>query len=539
MWVLLRVEVRLYSMKLPPGVLGLLLASTCVAQISQVTTSQYDSGRTGANLHETQLTPLTVNASRFGKLASLKVDGDVYAEPLYFAGVDIPGKGKHNVLFVATEHDSVYAFDSDTPGEPLWKVSFLSDGVKTLSTSDVDCPFITPEVGITSTPVLDPISGTLYVLARTKESRSFFSSYSFVQKLHALAITTGVEKFGGPAVIDAKSQGRGDGAQNGTVSFEQQRENPRAALLLVNNTVYASWGSSCDAGPYHGWVLAYDAATLKIKAGLNVSPNADDSGIWAGDVGPAADQNGNVYVATGNGRFDASVGGMDYGDTVLKLQFDQGALKVADYFTPSNEQELNEHDSDLGSGGPVLLPNDADPHRHLLVIAGKGATLYVIDRDHMGKFDPANDRHAVQTIPLHDSAFGAVAYWNHHVYQLVSKDWLRDYELKNGRVTLHATGGGHAFIDPGATPTVSANGNRDGVVWVVESKGWRSPDRPFVLHAYDAANIDHELYTSEQNAARDRGGLTLRFNIPLVVNGRVYVGAKREVDVYGLLPETK
>ena len=518
-------------------VLDLLIAVSCAAQLAQMTTSQYDTARTGANLHETQLTPSTVSAAHFGKLFSLKVDGDVYAQPLYFSGVDVPGKGRHNILFVATEHDSVYGFDADQPSpEPLWKVSFLTDGVKTVSAGNVQCPFITPEVGITSTPVIDPKSGTLYVLARTKESRGLLSQDAFVQKLHALAITTGIEKFGGPVVIAAAAPGRGDGAKNGTVTFDPLDENPRAALLLANNTVYASWGSSCDVRPYHGWVLAYDAATLRQKASLNVSPNADDSGIWAGDTGPAADQNGNVYVATGNGRFDASVGGADYGDTVLKLQFNQRSLAVADYFTPSNEQELNERDNDLGSGSPVLLPDEADPHRHFLVIAGKGATLYLIDRDHMGKYDPLNDRHAVQTIPLRDSAFGAVAYWNHHIYELVSKDWLRDYELKSGRLTLHATAGGNWFIDPGATPTVSANGNRDAIVWVIESKGWRSRDRPFVLHAYDAANITHELYNSEQNATRDRGGLTLRFNIPTVVNGKVYVGAKREVDVYGLLP---
>ena len=527
-------------MKILTIVLDLLIAGTCMAQLAQMTTAQYDSARTGANLHETQLTPTVVNAAHFGKLFSLKVDGDVYAQPLYFSGVDIPGKGKHNILFVVTEHDSVYAFDADVASaEPLWKVSFLSNGVKTVSDSDVQCPFITPEVGITSTPVIDPNTGTLYVLARTKESRGLFSDDLFVQKLHALAITTGVEKFGGPVVINARALGRGSGAKNGIIDFDPLVENPRAALLLINNTVYVSWGSSCDVGWYHGWVLAYDAGSLKQTGSLNVSPNADDSGIWAGDTGPAADENGNVYVATGNGRFDATIGRADYGDTVLKLQLNQGLLSVADYFTPSNEQELNAHDSDLGSGGPVLLPDEAAPHRHLLVIAGKGATLYVIDRDHMGQYQPLNDQHAVQTLPLHDAAFGAVAYWNHHIYQLVSKDWLRDYELKNGRLTLRATAGGNWFIDPGATPTVSANGNRDGIVWVLESKGWRSRDRPFVLHAYEAANIAHELYNSEQNSARDRGGMTLRFNIPIVANGRVYVGAKKEVDVYGLLPEAK
>jgi hypothetical protein len=222
-------------MKILTMVPVLLIAGTSMAQLAQMTTSQYDSARTGADLHETQLTPATVNATHFGKLLSLKVDGDTYAQPLYFSGVDIPGKGKHNMLFVVTEHDSVYAFDADAlSSEPLWKVSFLSDGVKTLSTGDVQCPFITPEVGITSTPVIDPRTGTLYVLARTKESRGLFSEDVFVQKLHALAITTGVEKFGGPAVIDAKAQGRGTGAKNGTINFDQLVENPRAALLLAS-----------------------------------------------------------------------------------------------------------------------------------------------------------------------------------------------------------------------------------------------------------------------------------------------------------------
>ena len=506
-----------------------------VPTLAQVTTWQYDNARTGANLHETILTPGNVNASHFGKLFSLRVEGDIYAQPLYLPSVEIPGKGLHNVVYVATEHDSVYAFDAGgDPSEPLWKVSFLNANATTVPARDVNCPFITPEIGITSTPVIDLKSGTLYVLARTRESDGIIG-HRYVQRLHALAITTGVEKFGGPIEIRASVKGRGAGGARGQIDFHPLLENPRAALLLVNDRVYLTWGSSCDVGPYHGWVMAYDAYTLSQVAVFNTSPDAEESGIWQSDAGPAADADGNVFVATGNGKFDAP--GRDYGDSVLKLELVNGSFLLRDYFTPFNQRALNSEDSDLGSGGPVLLPDQPGPHPHVLVVAGKGGMIYVIDRDRMGKYQADNDRHAVQTLlSAGTGAFGAPAYWNRHVYFLCSNDVLKDFAVQGGQLSRTPVARGtERFIDPGAIPAVSSNGTTAGIVWLLSSKGWRSPDRPAVLHAYDATNVAHELYNSHQNSARDEAGRALRFAAPMIVNGRVYVGAKSELDVYGLL----
>ena len=294
---------------------ALLAASTLALAVrpcaAQVTTSQYNNSRTAATLHEKILTPQNVNAQQFGKLGAFKVNGAVYAQPLYVPAVHIPGKGTHDVLYVATEHDSVYAFDIDRPGDPpLWHVSFLdkSSGVTTLAEDVVDCPFIRPEVGITSTPVIDLKTGTLYVLARTMIEHKVGADEHF-QHLHALAITSGVEKFGGPKPITASVPGKGAGASKGQVTFDALRENPRAALTLVNNTVYLEWASSCDVGPYHGWVMSYDAQTLAQKAVLNVDPDGSEGGIWLSDTGPAVDREDNLYVPTGNGTFDAANGG--------------------------------------------------------------------------------------------------------------------------------------------------------------------------------------------------------------------------------------
>jgi hypothetical protein len=503
------------------------------AAFAQMTTSQVDNARTGAYLNETTLTPRNVNAQQFGKIFTLQVDGDVYAQPLFLAGVQIPGRGTHDVLFVATEHDSVYAFDAyGNPSTPLWQASFLKDGATPLAEEDVQCFFIRPEVGITSTPVIDAKTGTIYVLARTKLGHTF-SSNEYHQKLHALAVTTGAEKFGGPVEIQATVRGRGDGSSNGSVAFNSLRENPRAALLLSNGTVYLSWASSCDVGPYHGWVMAYDAQTLKQKAIFNDSPDADDGGIWASDTGIAADRDGNVYLATGNGRFDAAKGGRDYGDTLLKLNGQN--LTIADSFTPFNADQLNAEDNDLGSGGPMLLPDQPGPYAHMLLIGGKAPTIYLLDRDRLGHFQPGSNSQAVQVVPTSGGIFGSFAYWNRNVYVLADSDALRDYEVKDGKLTFKAAST-FTLKDHAATPAVSANGAKDGVVWVVSSKGWNSRDRTAVLHAVDAANVAHELYSSEQNAARDRAGMALRFNIPTIVNGHVYIGAKHEVDVYGLLP---
>lgn len=510
---------------------------------AQVLTSQYDNLRTGCNLNETLLTPQNVNPNQFGKLFSLRVDGAIYAEPLYIPAIEIPGKGRHNVVFVATEHDSVYAFDADgAPQEPLWKVNFLdaNKGVTPVPVGDVGCPFISPEIGITSTPVIDLQSGTLYLLARTKE-KSRLLGKRHVQRLHALAITTGVEKFGGPVEIRASVKGNGDGSSHGQLDFDPLRENPRSSLLLVNGNVYLTWASSCDAGPYHGWVIAYDAHTLAQVAVFNTSPDTGDSGIWAGDTGPGADAEGSVFFATGNGKFNVTSGGRDYGDSVVKLSLVDRQLLVRDYFTPFNQAELDAKDQDLGSGGPLLLPDQPGPHPHLLVISGKGGTVYVLDRDHLGKNQSGSDDQIVQS--FHggpDENFGASAYWNGHVFTIFGSDVPKDFPVVNGQLSLTPLRGSRTFPDPGSTPTVSANGTKDAIVWALTSRHWADPDgEPARLFAFDASNLNHELYSSEMNTTRDRAATGLRFNIPLVVNGHVYVGAKGELDVYGLFPPTE
>jgi hypothetical protein len=512
-------------------VLLVVLALSALARAQRVITSQYDNARTGANLNETKLTPRNVNVQHFGKVFTLHVDGDVYAQPLFLGGVEIPGKGRHDVLFIATEHDSVYAFDAyGNPSTPLWQASFLKDGFTTVPARDANCPFISPEIGITSTPVIDPDTGTLYVLARTRDRSGLFENV-YAQRLHALAVTTGVEKFGGPVEIRASISGSGTGSSSGKLSFNPLRDNPRAALLLNRGAIYLTWASACDVGPYHGWVMAYGARSLKQEAVFNASPDADDSGIWEGDTGPAADKAGNVFLATGNGRFDAAKGGRDYGDSLLKL--DGESLKLSDYFAPYNAANLDANDSDLGSGGPMLLPDQSGAYPHLAVVEGKGGVLYLVDRDHLGHWQPGNNSHAVQTLAVPDGVFGSMAYWNHYVYVLSDGDALRQFAVIDGKLSPKAASG---ISGVSATPTISANGLGDGIVWLLRSKSWNGPDQPAALYAYDAANVAHELYNSEQNAGRDRPGLALRFNIPTVVNGHVYVGTKHEVDVYSLLP---
>ena len=497
---------------------SLLLSLALLAPLhGQILTSQYNNARTNATVHETILTPANVNPSQFGKVFAYKVDGDVYAQPLFLPNVEIPGKGTHNVIYIATEHDSVYAFDAANPSSALWRVSFLGEGIEPVKPQEVRCGFIRPDIGITPTPAIDLNTGTIYVLARTRENREW------AQKLHALAITTGAEKFGGPVTIKASG-------------FDPLRELPRAGLLLSNGQVYLTWGSSCDVGPYHGWVMAYDAQKLTQSAVFNTSPDSEESGIWQSDDGPAADGQGNVYVATGNGPFTAAGSGRDYGDSVLKLALGRGGFTVRDFFTPFNEKRMNSEDADMGSGGPVVLPDQPGEHPHLLLVGAKNGVLYLIDRDRMGKYHSGDDSHAVQSIRFRDGIYAAPAFWNGHVYVLPSSEQLRDFPLDKGRLNTEAVkSGSQRFANAGANPAISANGNRDGIVWVVESKTWNGADKPAILHAYDAANVGHELFNSDQNRSRDCAGLTTRFALPTIVDGRVYVAAKGEVDVYGLV----
>ena len=520
---------------LSPFMLALVLTLGLSAGAQSVTTSQYDNARSGTNPLETTMTPRNVNTRHFGKLFTLKVDGDVNAQPLFVPGLEIPGKGRHDVIFLATEHDSVYAFDAyGHPSSPLWRVNFLRRGVTTVPEDDVQCPFIAREVGITSTPVIDADTGTLYVLARTRESINSPPN-QYAQRLHALSVTTGTEKSGSPVLIKAAIRGKGTGSQSGKVEFDPLRENPRTSLLLANGLVYLTWGSSCDIGPYHGWIMAYDLQTLKQKVIFNASPDADDSGFWASDMGPAADERGNLFLATGNGHFDAAKGG-DYGDSLLQLSGQ--SLKLTDYFAPFNVDKLDADDLDLGSGGPMLLPVQPGSHPHLVVIAGKSGTIYLIDRDRMGHYSPGNDRHAMQTIPSSGGGvFGSTAYWNDNLYVWSNSDHdaLRQFTMHDGRLSLKAASGSR-FPATSATPTISANGSEDGVLWLLRPAALDAGDTN-VLYAFDAVNASRLLYDSEQNPARDRAGLAVRFNIPTVVSGHVYVGAKHEVEVYGLLAQ--
>ncbi len=505
-----------------------------------IATAQYDNARTGANLLETILTPQNVNVGQFGRIAFFPVDGDVYAQPLYVPKLEIPGRGSHNVVFIATEKDSVYAFDADaTSTEPLWQVSFVDAKkyISPVSNRDVFCPFIQPDIGITSTPVIDLSSKTLYALARTREAEN--GKWVFRQKLHALDLVTGAEKLGGPITIRASFQGDKSLFSKGVTEFDPLRENQRAALLLVNNNVFITWASSCDVGPYYGWVMSYDTRTLKQTGVLNVSPGAKESGIWQADAGPAADGSGNVYLITGNGKFTAASGGRDYGDSVLKIALTPNGLAVRDYFTPADQEHLNDTDGDFGSGSPILLPDQPAPHSHLLLAAGKSAKLYELDRDNLGHFHAADDSNAVQVVPAGAQSFGAPAYWNGHVFYFLMNDYLRDYALQNGRLSAQPVAKSNTNINDPGTPAISANGAKNGIVWIVSTKVWNGPDQPAVLFAYDAADVSRELYNSTQNPTRDGAGYALRFTIPTIANGRVYVPTKRRIDVFGLLAPAK
>lgn len=386
-----RKGIQMKPLALCSATIGFVL--TAAISAAQIPTSQYDNARTGATLVETKLTPQNVNVNQFGKAGVFRVDGAVYAQPLFIPSVEIPGKGKHNVVFIATEHDSVYAFDADHPSAPpLWQVSLLNrkQGATPVSDRAAQCPFIRPEVGITSTPVIDLKTGTLYVLSRTMIEH-WIGDTEYFQHLHALAITTGQEKFGGPRLITASVPGKGDGGTNGQVRFDPLRENPRASLLLANDALFLSWASSCDVPIYHGWFMAYDPATLEQRAVINITPDGSDGGIWESDTGPAADASGNLYVPTANGTFDAASGGRDYGDSVLKLALVGSSIQVRDYFTPYNQSQLSDADADLGSSGPLLLPDQTGSYPHLLVQPTKAGMIYVIDRDQMGKFNPKGD----------------------------------------------------------------------------------------------------------------------------------------------------
>jgi hypothetical protein len=500
-------------------------------------TQRGNNQRAGQNEEETVLFPNNVNSARFGKLSSHAVDGNIYAQPLYVANLDMGGLGVHNVVYVATEHDSVYALDADNPASPpLWQVSFINPaaGINSVSTTDVSNNLISPEYGITGTPVIDIQNGTLYVVAYTNEKGTL------VYRLHALDIISGAEKLAGPVLIQASVPGTGDGSAGGSVALNPVRHLQRPGLLLMNGVVYIAFGSHTDTNPYHGWLLAYDAQTLQQVAVYNTTPNGGRGAIWQAGGGPAADDDGNLYVVTGNGTFDANTSGRaDYGDSVIKLS-PSGA--VLDYFTPFNQSNLNTIDLDLGSGGPLLLPEQPGNHPHLLIAAGKGGSIYVLDRDNLGHFNAGSDSQIVQELvdafpkPANgETNFSTPATWENNVYFCSSQDTVRQFKLNNGLLSATPFAVSTTnFNFPGASMTVSANDDAGGILWAIERP---SESASMVLHAYDATNVGNELYNSNQAGARDSSNSpAVKFSVPTVVNGKVFVGTLSQLVVFGLLP---
>ncbi len=510
-----------------------LVTSGALAQVA-VPTQHNDNYRTGQNINETILTPANVNKTQFGKLFSHAVDGYLYAQPLYVPNVAIPGKGTHNVVYVATEHDSVYAFDADSNAganaNPLWQVSFINPGagINVVTSGDVSCNDLVPEIGITGTPAIDLSTHTMYLTAKTKENGQY------VQRLHALDITTGAEKFGGPKVIQAQFNGNADGGKK--VTFDPFREGQRTGLLAQNGLVYIAWSSHCDIGPYHGWVLAYDTQTLLQKGVWNSTPNGGLGGFWQGGAGIAADSRDLLYVASGNGTFDKDQKGKNYGDSIIKLGFNKaGKLVAKDYFTPHDQEFLEITDTDLGSGGVLVIPDrPGKKHPYLLVQVGKEGTIYLTNRNRMGKFNPDNDDQIIQNLPgAVGGVWGMPAFWNNNVYFGGVGDNLKMFSFDPVAGLLSTTPVSNTltfFNYPGTTPSISANGTSNGIVWALQTSG-----NPAVLHAYNATTLSTEIYNTTQNAARDNAGNSVKFAVPTVANGKVYVGAQKQLSVYGLL----
>jgi hypothetical protein len=523
----------------------LTVQSVAMTNAPDVTTFHYDLARDGLNAQETILTQNNVNSAHFGKIGFDAADGKVDAQPLYLANVPIVGQSNsqlHNVLYVATEHDSVYAFDADT-GVQLWVKSILGSGETT--SDDHGCSQITPEIGITSTPVIDRRqgpNGTLFTIGMTRDA-----SGGYHHRLHALDLTTGAD-LSTPTEIAASYPGTGDNSQNGSVVFDPAQYAERAGLLLLNGTIYTGWTSHCDAGLYTGWVMGYSESTLQQTQLLNLTPDGHEGSIWMSGDGMAADSSGFIYLLDANGTFDTTLTAAgfpaqgDYGNAMVKLSTASGKLAVVDYFETYNGSAESSEDLDLGSGGEMLLPDQKDASggvHHLIVAAGKDKNIYLADRDNMGKFNPASDpmdSNIYQEIPeaMAGLVYSTPAYFNGVVYYAADGDVLKAFPLTNAvMATNPSSKTSVTFQHPGSTPTISANGTQNGIVWALES----GLTMPGVLHAYDPANLAHELYNSGQAAnGRDSFGNGNKFIAPLIVNGKVYVGTQNGVAVFGLLP---
>jgi len=522
-----------------------------------ILTYHNDNARTGQNTNETSLTVSNVNTNTFGLLFTFPVDGDVYAEPLYVSGVAIPGRGTHNVIFAATQNNSVYAFDADNNMAPagglLWQTNL---GTPALTPNDdfgnTYGPFyaISPHVGITGTPVIDPVSGTLYVNVFTHEGGQYF------HRIHALNITNGDEQPYSPVMVTASVPGEGVDNQAGVVTFSPEQQLQRSALTLAGGVLYVCYSSYADTDPYHGWVIGYDAGNLQQLANyvFNTTPNsttndfglgAGEGGIWMSGSGLAVDATTNLFVAVGNGSFNANIaGGTEYGDSIIKFST-SGSLEESDYFTPYNQANLAVVDNDLGSGGVLLLPDSVGnaAHQHLLVAGGKEGTVYLVDRDDMGHFNASNNTQIVQDLPYivgnddsDGNIFSSPAYFNNRIYYQGSSDVLKAFAFTNGMLTtVPVSASLTTFGFPGATPVISANGTNNAIVWVLQTDAvdGQNGSSPAILHAYDAYNLTTELYNSGQAGVRDMLGIAVKFAVPTIANGKVYVGVEDAVSVFG------
>jgi hypothetical protein len=524
-----------------------------VTDLPGVATYHNNASRDGTNSKEYALTTSNVNSSTFGKLFSCTVDGEVFAQPLWVPNLTIGG-GTHNVIFVATQNDSVYAFDADAgPCHQYWQKSFLSTGVTAVPFLDTGTDDINKKIGITGTPVIDLVSKILYVVAKTKEG-----STNYHQRLHALNLADGTDKVAAQDITAAITvSGSGDTGDSsagctstpGNVPFCPLREHQRAGLVLANGIVYVTWASHGDVQPYHGWIMGFNATTLALVSKFNDSPDGRESGIWMAGGAPAIDASSNLYLITGNGDFNANSAtapNRDYGDSFLRLT---SALTVADYFSPSNQGALDAADLDLGSGGAVVLvdlPASA-LHPHLLVGGGKGSSfngeVFVLDRDNLGKFN-ASTNNIVQTFALGGGIFSTAAFWQNRLYAVGVGQSLAAFTLSSttSQFTPVAAQSAATFGFPGATPSVSSSGTTNGIVWVLDTNATSAPnasgvDGPAVLHAYDALNLAAELYHSDSTiGAANAAGNAVKFCVPTVANGRVYVGTQTELTVFGLVP---
>jgi hypothetical protein len=503
--------------------------------LPDVVTYHNDVARTGLYPNEIALAPSRVTAADFGKTRFYATDGKVDAQPLFLSAVGVPSAAApRNVLYVATEHDSVYAFDADT-GATLWKTSLLGAGETTSDTRG--CSQVTPEIGVTSTPVIDRSkgpNGTIYVVAMSKAGGAYF------QRLHALDAALGTEVSGSPVTVQATYPGVGAGSSGGSVVFDPKQYEERAGLLEVNGQIITAWTSHCDIDPYTGWIIAFDAQTLSRTSVINLTPNGSRGGLWMAGAGPAADAGGNVYVLDGNGTFGTAMNASgfpadhDFGNAFVKLST-AGGLAVADYFATFDTVAASNADTDLGSGGAMVLPDLVDNGgrtRHLAVGAGKDGHIYVVDRDAMGKWNAtANQNYQDLAGSLGGSVFSMPAFFNNTLYYGASGAKLKAFAVTNARVSSAASSStAVSFGYPGTTPGISSSGSTNGIVWAVENRS------PAVLHAYDAADLAHELYNSTQAAGgRDSFGAGNKFITPTIADGHVYVGTTTGVAEFGLL----